>query len=171
MCEIIEGAPPEQYSKRNADPGIRTALLLTRCVGNITGWPTRAGRGCGCGLQNTHPRPTLTRSAGYPNPLRVIFLTIGVGAGFLLLISLICLLHRHHHGDKSPIQVAAVLLRLKVCQLREQTNAPYQSTKFLAINKQSTNFSRRYHKLSRVRPTRADTFQSLATDLALTDSH
>jgi hypothetical protein len=39
------------------------------------GQPARVtGAGCrgrGCGLQNSHPRPTLTRSAGYPNPLRV----------------------------------------------------------------------------------------------------
>ena len=33
------------------------------------------------------------------------------------------------------MQVAMVLLQLKVCQLREQTKAPYRSTKFLAINK------------------------------------
>ena len=44
------------------------------------------GAGCcghGCGLQNSHPQPTLIRDAGYPNPLRVVFLTIRVGMGFL----------------------------------------------------------------------------------------
>ena len=41
------------------------------------------------------------------------------------------LLHCHHPWR----QVAVVLLWLNVCQLWEQTNAPYRSTKFLAINK------------------------------------
>jgi hypothetical protein len=55
------------------------------CLGKVTGWATRTGRGCG--LQNPHPQPTLTRGAGYPNPLRVVYLAIGVGAGFLYLTS------------------------------------------------------------------------------------
>ena len=39
------------------------------------------------------------------------------------------------------------------------------------IYRNQQTFSHRYHKLSRVRPTSADTFQSLAMDLALMDSH
>ena len=40
------------------------------------GWPTCVGAGCrghGRGLQNHHLRPTLTRSAGWPNPWQVVF--------------------------------------------------------------------------------------------------
>jgi len=53
---------------------------------------TGAGcRGCRCRLQNSHPQPTLTRSAGYANPLRVRHW----GHGFPFFdISNICLLHR-----------------------------------------------------------------------------
>jgi hypothetical protein len=111
-------------------------------------------------LQNPYLRPTLTHSAGYPNPLRVVFLTTEVGAGFLLWTSLIHLIHLYH-GDKSPqFFCSSISVNCGSEQMLhiDQQNSSQSTNR--AINKRFRVASDPQHD-TLFKP---DTFQSLASD-------